>query len=113
MIDYDAEKRWSPMSGSRLMRDADEQLTFIAQMGEYDVCWDRINGTYTVIKERPRGADPDDLTKIGEYNFTDFEVLSDGNLNRIDDDLILDPYHMCMLYQIHEEVGHTLEAEDD
>lgn len=111
MIDYDAEKRWRPMSGSRLMRDADEQLTFIAQMGEYDVCWDRINGTYTVIKERPPGAVQP--SEAGHYNFTDFEVLSDGNLNRIDDDLILDPYHMCMLYQIHEEVGHTLEVEDE
>ena len=111
MIDYDAEKRWSPMSGSRLMRDADEQLTFIAQMGEYDVCWDRINGTYTVIKERPRGAVQP--SEAGHCNFTDFEALSDGNLKPTDNDVILDPYHMCMLYQIHEEVGHTLEVEDE
>jgi len=111
MINYDAEKRWKLMSGSRPLANAEEQIKFIAQMGEYDVWWDKINGAYTAVKERPRGAVS--IGEDGRYNFTDFAVLSDGNLAPADNDVMLDPYHMCLLYQIHEEVGHTLEVEDD
>jgi hypothetical protein len=84
-----------------------ERLQFIAAIGEYDVLYDQTSWCYTVVKEPPAGGSR-------KHNFTDYQVR--GELIAPEDgDVPLDPYHMCLLYQLHAEVGHTLrfEEEDD
>ena len=76
------------------------EMRFLAQIGEYDVLYDATNECYTVVRELPIGG-------FRRHNFTDYHPR-EGNLAPFDIDVELDPYHMCLLYQLHEEVGHTL-----
>ena len=71
---------------------------FLAWLGEYDLCWDGNNNCYTVVRRWP--------AKIGVcYNFTDYHIKG-YNLEPTDDDVVLDPYHMGLLYQAHEHFGY-------
>ena len=97
--DTKAKQRW----GLKNVFNDSAKVTFIAQMGDYDVLHDETNECYTIVKERP--------TNSRTHNFTDY-YLRDGTLEPNDGDVPLDPYHMCLLYQLHEEVGHTLNIED-
>ena len=98
--DTKAERRWELKYGASGKPDANEKLSFIAQMEDYDVLYDERNECYTVVKERSKDS--------GSYNFTDYFLTTEGTLEPTDSDVPLDPYHMCLLYQLHEEVGHTL-----
>jgi len=102
--DTKTEKRW-PLKTLRgpIELSVDYKISFITQMGEYDVHFDHENSCYTVVKERP--------TDSRAHNFTDY-YLRDGTSASLDMDVPLDPYHMCLLYQLHEEVVHTLNIED-
>jgi len=75
------------------------RMRFLAQIGEYDIHYDTDIKSYTVIV--------DDTICEGS-NFTDYILMANGNLEPVDRDVILDPYHMCLLYQLHEEIGRTL-----
>jgi hypothetical protein len=44
---------------------------------------------------------PAELRTPGSWSYTYFYVL-DGRISPADDDVILDPYHMCLLYQLVE-----------
>jgi hypothetical protein len=75
------------------------KLHFLAHLGEYDLWWDMENLCYTVV-QRNRGD--------REYNFTDYFIEDDGCIVARDDDVDLDPYHMCLLYQVHEIYNPTI-----
>lgn len=49
---------------------------------------------------------PPELRRKGCYNGTRYHFRDNGNLEPEDDDVILDPYHMCLLYQLHKELNH-------
>jgi hypothetical protein len=95
-----AERRWPLRNTQYDIEERDVDLRFLAQIGEYDILYDAIGECYTVVKERPVGAGR-------RYNFTDYNLVG-GNLVPADKDVELDPYHMCLLYQLHEEIGHDL-----
>ncbi len=99
--DTKAKQRWDLTAFSN---NSAHPMTFIAQMGKYDVVYDELNECYTVVKERP--------TDSTRHNFTDYFLTTEGTLEPADSDVPLDPYHMCLLYQLHEEVGHTLDFEN-
>jgi hypothetical protein len=42
------------------------------------------------------------------YNFTDYYIEGDSLIPN-DNDVALDPYHMCLLYQAHEHFGYQPE----
>jgi hypothetical protein len=46
---------------------------------------------------------PAELRTPDSWSYTYFYVL-DGRINAADDDVILDPYHMCLLYQLVENL---------
>jgi hypothetical protein len=97
--DTEGGQRWS-LRNSNGAISVNHEIRFLAQIGEYDVFYDATNKCYTVARERPIGGSR-------RHNFTDY-YLDGENLEPCDYDVELDPYHMCLLYQLHEEVGHTL-----
>ena len=64
----------------------------VARIGIYDIRWDSSFPSYTVVG--PEQADPHHV------NFTEYEIEGD-QITPADDDVVLDPYHMCLLYTIH------------
>lgn len=89
-----ATRRYDLRNTEHGLEDPNNKLTMLAWLGEYDLLWDEKAELYTVVKERPsEGA--------FTHNFTDYAIDGD-NLIPVDRDVILDPYHMCLLYQAHE-----------
>jgi hypothetical protein len=76
--------------------DCEHRMTFLCIMGEYDLWWDSDQSTYSVVCDHP----PD---SVNEYNYTDYTMGADGNIHPDDNDVVLDPYHMCLLYQYEAE----------
>jgi len=70
-----------------------------ARFGQYEFCVehtvDNYGPPYIVV------CNPE-LRREGEWNFTRFS-LEEGNIHFMDDDVQLDPYHMCLLYQHVQE----------
>jgi hypothetical protein len=90
---YDLMNERSIISGVSTSR-----MELVAHIGPYDLLWDELNECYTVVKE---DSGPGSLS----YNFTDYRIKG-ANLEATDDDVILDPYHMGLLYLAHEHCGY-------
>ena len=94
-----ATRRYDMMNGTgTLPRSEQERLSFLAWLGEYDLHWDELNECYAVARPRPVGGEK-------RHNFTDY-FLNGDNLEPADKDVVLDPYHMGLLYQAHEHFGY-------
>lgn len=89
-----ATRRYALRNTNYRLEDPRNKLTIVAWLGEYDLLWDEKEELYTVVKERPSGGE-------STHNFTDYAIDGD-NLIPVDRDVILDLYHMCLLYQAHE-----------
>ena len=96
------EPRWALCRKARPMDPISWPMPIVAAIGDYDVLYDTKNKCYTVT------CHPQTVPK---FNFTDFFVRSDGIIEPGDAEVALDPYHMCLLYQMHAEVGHRFEFE--
>ena len=96
-----ATRRYELINHIGTIDNDDVELTFLAHLGEYDLLWENDNTCYSVVRERPRGG------KF-RYNFTDY-VIEGDSLTPDDNDVALDPYHMCLLYQAHEHFGYQPE----
>ena len=70
-------------------------------------------GPYEVRKMRAIGDKvmcyfvvcPQKMRRKESWNYSRYNVLPDGNIQPEDDDVPLDPYHMCLLYELHEELS--------
>ena len=96
-----ATRRYDMMNNRGFIYGNNVELTFLAHLGDYDLVWDKLANCYTVIRERPLGGER-------LHNFTDYHIEGDSLTPR-DDDVALDPYHMCLLYQAHEHFGYQPE----
>jgi hypothetical protein len=70
----------------------------IAVIGDYDLLYSDIYATWDYAVTCAPSARGD-----GRWNLTCFEVSKEGLLRSKDEDVTLDPYHMCLLYQAIEE----------
>ena len=68
----------------------------VGNIGVYEVRKGIGKGVYIVIC-------PPEMRKFNRWNGTRFREEA-GNLEPADDDVVLDPYHMCLLYELHEEL---------
>lgn len=86
--------RWAPSYGV----PATENDEFLGYAGPFDVWFDNNlssfhDGPVIVVV-------CDESTKGGTYNFDTFRVLGE-NLEPVEpQDLNIDPYHMCLIYQL-------------
>jgi len=102
-ININAQQRWKLCTGRTEVTGISWELPMVATIGEYDVLYDTHNKCYTVVAEVD--------VKARTHNYTDYFVKGDL-IEPGDKDLILDPYHMCLLYQMHAEVGSKFEFEE-
>jgi hypothetical protein len=94
-----ATRRYDLMNGRSIVCGVSpSSMEFVAHIGPYDLHWDKFNECYTVVKE---DSGPGSLS----YNFTDYHIKG-ANLEATDKDVILDPYHMGLLYLTHEHYGY-------
>lgn len=93
-----ATRRYDLRNTESSLEDTTNKITFLAWLGEYDLLWDEKAELYTVVKEQPHEGE-------FTHNFTDYAIDGD-NLTPVDRDVILDPYHMGLLYQAHEHFGY-------
>jgi hypothetical protein len=96
-----ATRRYELINHIGTINSDDVELIFLAHLGDYDLHWDNDNTCYTIVRERPIGG------KFS-YNFTDYYIEGDSLIPN-DNDVALDPYHMCLLYQAHEHFGYQPE----
>jgi hypothetical protein len=82
------------------LSSSNDSRTFVGQVGEYDVYeYHHKDSSYGALQYVV--AAPTAEASTGCYNFTCYNVDAAGNLVPEDDDVELDPYHMCLLYTLH------------
>lgn len=80
------------------------RMRMLGHIGDYDVWYDPNDGVYTVAGPATRAE------VLNSLNYTDYGYLPTGDIAPRDADVVLDPYHMCLLYQLVAEVGDPAKA---
>lgn len=90
--------RWSPTYG----REAMQHDEFLGYAGRFDVWYSPLGDHYTVPGLTIVGPDSTKI-KYGGHNFDTYEFDTGGLVLDGAQDLNIDPYHMCLIYQLCEE----------
>ena len=89
-------KRYQVIASDGGPADVWDSRPTVGNIGVYEVRKGIGLGEYIVIC-------PSEMRKLDRWNGTRFRENA-GNLEPEDDDVPLDPYHMCLLYELHEEL---------